>query len=331
MSVFRLIANLSLNTIGFRRGLAEAERGMMGWTQRQAHMIRTHIGGALSVAGVIMGARAIARFASDITDLAEQLGTTVEQLRTMEEVAARAGARIEDLRTFLTQLARVRQAALTGQQESLGLFSALGIGREELLRANVVDLFRKVGAIIRTTDFGPDESALMIKLFGRGGLKALPILRSALLEQPAGAFLRSEDVRAVDEASDRIGGWWRNIRDLATTGVGSLLRMADVAVDFWTDLIMGHRQSADQIAAQQPVERRPARIPWEALRGRQPPATIEERESARIIGPMLTSLQEVGAMTQQPVIIEARTHTRLLSQIERNTRPESIDAMEEAF
>jgi len=158
---------------------------------------------------------------------AKQIGVTTEFLSEMEHAAKISGATQEDIMTGIKRLSKSASDASYGLETYVRSFNALGISVVDN-RGKLKDseaLFMEVAEAISKVENDTQKAALAQELFGRGGLRLIPMLNMgasgiAKLRREAKALGISLDKDAAEGSENLIDSITRlkgSLRGLAIT------------------------------------------------------------------------------------------------------------------
>lgn len=139
----------------------------------------------IAVAGLAAGAALAgviyktAQWGDNIAKSAKQIGVSTEFLSEMEHAAKISGATVEDIMLGTKRLSKAMSDASYGLETYTRSFDALGINirdSEGKLR-DVEDILPEVADRFKALENDTQRSALAQELFGRGGLRLIPLLK----------------------------------------------------------------------------------------------------------------------------------------------------------
>lgn len=197
------------------RSTKDAERRMKAFkknvadTARQAAIAFTAFSGAVAV-----GLNKALKDADDFAKTSQQIGVSVEALSGLSFAAGQAGTDVESLTKGMGRLSRVTKDAATGLKTAVRPFEQLGIefqNADGTLRATE-DLLLDVADKFSTMADGTTKAALAQELFGRAGLKLIPLLnegRGGIEELTAqaerlGLVMDTQTARAAEVFNDNL-------------------------------------------------------------------------------------------------------------------------------
>ena len=172
-------------------------------TARRTQQQMTALGGALRGAlgaAVFAGAtagfrnlgRSSAQLGANLVETSRQLGVTTEQLQLFGRVAEGDGVAIRDFENSLRQLNRRLGESALGEGEYIEAFERLGIALRDASgqTRGTIDVFLEAADAIAELPTAADRAIAAYELFGRQGIRLLPILQGGreALEAQADSF-----------------------------------------------------------------------------------------------------------------------------------------------
>lgn len=201
--------------VGFdvdKRSMAGAENAIDTVKKAGAKLIELFAGPALAY-GLQRIVSTAVEIGSRLNDTAEQLGFSTTGLQQMQFAARMAGVRAEQFSAGMSQLSRQLFAAGEGSKEARKFFREFGIdvfdSSHKLKSAEAV--LGDVADAIQREPVEAKKAGIALKMFGRAGLKLLPILKDGRkgLEEQARALDRiggpitAETIKALDDLGDQ--------------------------------------------------------------------------------------------------------------------------------
>lgn len=154
--------------------LEDISNRMEGFRRAGAWMTAT--GAAIN--GTLFGAAAAAaKFGSEMWDMSSRTGVSTVALSKFKYAAEQTGASLPDVETGLKRMARVALDASRGLKaptatlEALGVTATLANGK---LKSSE-KLFVEIGTALRNVKNETERAALAQEVFGRGGMRLLPM------------------------------------------------------------------------------------------------------------------------------------------------------------
>ena len=152
--------------------------------------------GTVALAGVGAGiaslGRESAQLGATLVETSRQIGISTERLQLFGRVVEGDGVSVRDFENSLRQLARRLGEASLGEGEYVEAFERLGIALRDATGAtrDVGDVFLQAADAIAALPTQADRAIAAYELFGRQGIRLLPILQqgSAAIQESAEAF-----------------------------------------------------------------------------------------------------------------------------------------------
>jgi len=135
-------------------------------------------GGAAVTGTLFAMTKAAAKVGSDLSDVADRTGVSVEALSELQWAAGQTGTDLNGVETALKRLSRNAYDAQRGLVTSQEAFQRLGISAVDAngqLRPTEV-LFNEAGAALAKMENETERSALALTLMGRSGTALLPMM-----------------------------------------------------------------------------------------------------------------------------------------------------------
>jgi hypothetical protein len=230
-----LIAKLGLDQSPFERGLRSAKAKLADFASSGARLL----GGLAVGAGLTSTARSILRFADNLKTSADALTTNVEFLQGFHHAANQAGVGAEAASRGLEHFVRKLGEAIERSPEAIRMFERLGIKILDLQGApkTLEVIFRDVADKIASIEDPAVRVQTAFELFGRGGLRMIPILKdgAAAFDQMANSIdkLSSDEVAKLDKIDKKFDEFVTRLKvKLGKEGVVFLDFLADPSTAF---------------------------------------------------------------------------------------------------
>lgn len=189
MDVFKLAAQLTLNSDGFDRGVKGAEKsgkGLAASLEGTFSKIKKFAAGAISVVALKKGfdavmdlANATADYGDKVDKQSQALGLSRKAYQEWDYILGQNGASIDSLGISMKTLNALVLDAAAGGKESKTAFAQLGLGIHEIEKLNPEEQFEAVVRAFQKMPAGAQKSALAVKIFGRNGMSLLPLLNQS--------------------------------------------------------------------------------------------------------------------------------------------------------
>jgi methyl-accepting chemotaxis protein len=234
-----------LCSFGYEIDHAELSKGEAGIN----HMVESigalgrHIGEAFAAYEIKEFVQKTVEGALQLNHAAIIAGTTAEKLQSLQFAAEASEVPVEALSMGLMRLQRAMFASGNGAMGAGSAFKALGLDQKDLKTMDSTQAFVQVAQAISEVKNPAEQTALAMKVFGRGGAQLLPLLKEgkegiaklrgevvALGGGYSGQYL--ENSKKYKEETVRLGMAWRSFSVLLTD------RLVP-AMTWVTDKIMG--------------------------------------------------------------------------------------------
>jgi hypothetical protein len=234
MAAGSIVIDLLMRTGAFETDTKRAEK-RLNELKKEAQAVGTAIGAAF--AGVGIAAAALVKSSIDAMDqmskLAQQVGTTVENLSALSYAADMAGVNQEQLGSALVKLTKNMSDAANGSGEAVKGFDALGISvkRADGSLKGSDEVLGEVAAKFAGFADGAEKTALAVNLFGKSGAQLIPLLNSGAegIEamkseaEQLGLVLDTDTSRAAEEFNDNLSRMAAAVSGVANRAAGELL------------------------------------------------------------------------------------------------------------
>lgn len=168
---------------------------------------------ALAAASLLAGAAAIKmghdfiEAASNLDDLAEKTGASVEELSKLSQQAYISGASIETVETGLVRLAKALHGSDEEAQGAGKALNALGLKADELKNKDTAQALQIVAVELNKYADGAGKTALALDLFGKSGAQLLPLLKDMANDGALNATVTAKQAAEAEE----LGKAWRRL------------------------------------------------------------------------------------------------------------------------
>lgn len=114
----------------------------------------------------------------NITDVADRVGATTEEIAALYYAADQADVGVEFLDKALAKLNKVLGEAVTGNEEAADSFAQLGLDAGELEKLPLGEAFSKIADAIKALPTPARQTAAAMAIFGKGAADLLPMLNA---------------------------------------------------------------------------------------------------------------------------------------------------------
>lgn len=213
MSLFDLVAKLTLDQSGYEQGLKEASgsaskfASAVGTGLKAGATAVAALGTAVAFAGnsFVKQAGEVASYGDHIDKMSQKIGISAEAYQEWDAVLQHSGASIDSLQPAMKTLA-------TAAQNGSDAFEKLGISQEEVASLSAEDLFSKVISGLQSMGESTERTALASKLLGRGATELGALLNTSAEETQAmknrvkelGGVLSNDAVKAAAKYKDQL-------------------------------------------------------------------------------------------------------------------------------
>lgn len=244
MSLGTLTIDLAANVAGLESDLGKAQRV---FDKNARDFQRTAAGIAKVTAGVsaaiAVGFAAMVKSSIDtadsLTDVSESSGIAVEKLSELKLATDIEGIALEQVSASLNKFSKTVNDAADGAGAGADSFKALGVsvrGSDGALKDNYT-LIEEVAEALSMMENGAQKTALAQELFGKSGVKLLPILnggRQGLQEfskeaERMGLIISTGTAKSAGEFNDNLTRLRLSLTGLSTVVAGEV---ADDLADF---------------------------------------------------------------------------------------------------
>ncbi len=219
---------------------AEAMAADIGKVGRQMTLMGAAMLGAIGGTAMKMG-----EFASDITKMAKQTGTSTEDFQRLKFAVEQNEGSVENLVMGMTKLRKIMVDASQGSKAAQDTFARLGIayrnsdGSIRSVNSVLLDL---ADVIAKSPDDIETMSEALEALGLRGGRELVPLLRQgrAEIEKTMAAtpkIVSDEALNKLKDFNDRIDAVKTQLMATLAEGIQPLLPYLDRFIKFITDLI----------------------------------------------------------------------------------------------
>jgi hypothetical protein len=150
MALLSFMARLGLDATGFEKNMAKANSQVENFSGKTLGALKASLASAFAVAVIIEKFKDAINYAGELTDQMKRLGVSSEFLQGWAHGLELAGAKAEDLTSFLEKLAVSREKALGGDSGALGSFAGLGVSLKDIESTDLEGLARKIAKVFTT-------------------------------------------------------------------------------------------------------------------------------------------------------------------------------------
>ena len=201
-----LITKLSLDGVGFQRGLQQAGKSADSFGQKITSGLKGQIAGAFAVGSVLAFARATFNAAGNIKDMADRLQINTDRLQEFEAAAQNSGIKFTAVEQAITHLfAGIEE----GSKDAASGLKRLGLNVDDIQEMKFDDALGLIQQKLLDVEDASRRASIELELFGKkGGLKFGQILA----EPPSGRTkFTPETLENIDVIETAIGNVNRSI------------------------------------------------------------------------------------------------------------------------
>lgn len=187
------------------------------------------LAGALSAKAFVDISKASLDAADSIGKMAQQMGVTVEEASVLEYTLGLADVSAEELATSVKGLNKSLEEAEKPGTAAANAFKAFGLSAKQLQGMNIDQRLKTIADQFSKFADGPEKSAAAVEMFGRSGLKLIPLLNqgaagfeAARVEAERLGIILNKDLTdaadGVNDSFDKIGrtlraAWIKGMQD----------------------------------------------------------------------------------------------------------------------
>lgn len=186
--------------------------------------------GAGIVTPLAGAAKVFADMGSDMVDMSQRTGVSVEALSELGFAAEQSGADLGTLEGSLKKMQKMLFEAASGSQSAQETLASLGLSVAQLSKLSPDEQFKLIADRMSQITDPTLKTATAMAVFGKSGTQLLPMLSSGAkgieeLQQQArdlGLTMATEDAQAAEAFGDRIDVLWKVLKKTVFT-IGSAL------------------------------------------------------------------------------------------------------------
>jgi hypothetical protein len=222
---------LTTKNSGLVKGLAAAEAKLKAFGQgiMAAGGVLTGLGTA-ALSPMIAMSKVFADMGSELVDMSQRTGVSVESLSELGYAAEQSGADLQTLEAAVRRMQKQVSEAAQGSESAIEGFDKLGISVERLASMSPEQQFKLIADRLSQIQDPTLKAAMALELFGKSGTKLLPLIAGGVrgieeLQQQArelGLTMSTEDAQAAEVFGDRMDALWKVLKQASFT-VGAAL------------------------------------------------------------------------------------------------------------
>lgn len=189
MTLFDLVAKLTMDSSGFDKGVRDAENAghnlseKMGNTFNKIEKVAKAVVGGAVVKKVVGTLKELvdetAQVGDKIDKQSQVLGMSRKAYQEWDYILGQNGASIESMGTAMKTLNSLILSGAEGSKESGDALAQLGLHLGELETLSQEGQFEAVVRAFQKMPAGAQKSALAVKIFGKQGMQLLPLLNQS--------------------------------------------------------------------------------------------------------------------------------------------------------
>jgi hypothetical protein len=281
MAIFSLIAKLGLDGSSFETGLKRA--GSMADKFRSS--VGAQLGAALSVAAVVAFTKNMIESADRISDLAEQLNLTTDQIQRLEILAGETGVTFDKFSLTLKKFEEARLKATSGDEDAIKTLKALGLTNKQLYdsQLSTIQGAVKVAEAYKNSGRSAETTAAMTKLYGLE-LKAAGAALADYETTSNRLLISKDDINALAKANTLLDEQLRIVKALAAPAIAAGITATASAIKSITKPVESFDDKLKRATRRAYATQMLKRMPDEAL-ARIVQQRIAEERQIKIEGP----------------------------------------------
>lgn len=203
------------------RGLRAAQRKLQAFGSAVQTLGKGLFGvGAGLAAPMATAAKLFADAGSDLVDMSQRTGASVEALSELGYAAEQSGTDLATLEGGLRKMQKAVVAAANGSDSAVATLSQLGLTAQQLQRLSPDQQFELIADRLSQIQNPAEKAALAMELFGKTGTSLLPLMTNgaegiiALRQQARelGLVMSTEDAQAAEAFGDTLDTLWKVLR-----------------------------------------------------------------------------------------------------------------------
>lgn len=202
MSLFRIVANIGINSSELEAGLKRAQ----SVATSAMNAIGDRVKQAFTAAAIEEFIKKVARAAGEIGDLSDQLSITTDEVQQLQKAADRSGVSFDRYATALNRVRKLKSDFASGDPAAQRTFSKTGLDPN----ASEMDLLRGVGKL---------SDSQVFEILGEKAYRLKNSLSELNNLSPI-ELIRKEDIDAIKSATDGLGDILRVVTAITSKLMG---------------------------------------------------------------------------------------------------------------
>jgi hypothetical protein len=209
--VGQLFVSLGLDAAEYLSGLTRAEHQANEFGRKLGSGIRSAAGLAtaalgavgLSAGGIVAGFTQAIKAAGDFQDIAEQVGSSAEELASLAVAAGTAGTEMSTIAAASVQLTKRLTDTKDASTDTGAAVKALGIDLQSLKAQSSAQQLETVAKALGGFEDGAGKTAVAVALLGKSGAQLLPFLNELGSGVGRVNILTAEQIELADAYADQ--------------------------------------------------------------------------------------------------------------------------------
>lgn len=244
----RAYVELGVDSKALARGLdaASAKLSAFGAAVRQIGVGMIGAGAAI-LAPLGAAAKLFADMGSELVDMSQRTGVTVEALSALGFAADQSGTDLATVESGIRKMQKTLTAAALGSQGAVEALQLLNLTVADLEDLSPDQQFKLIADRLSRIEDPTVRAALAMQYFGKSGTALLPLLANGAagieaLEAQAkklGLVMSTEDAEAAESFGDQLDALGKVLKKLVATIGSALVPILSDAVKWITDIAVG--------------------------------------------------------------------------------------------
>lgn len=236
MGILSMLVKIGVDAVKFETDLKRLQSLGEKFGSSFKSAITSKLGQALSAGAVIGFTKHLMSAADEITDLAEQLNITTDEVQRLQILSGETGVSFEKLTSVLSKFEQARLKATSGDEEAIKTFKSLNFTTEQLNSTQLKSLDGAVKAAEAHKNSGKSAktTAAMIDLYG---LK-LKTAGTALAEYESTAgrdLISKENLDTIAKGNNLFEEQVRHLKALASKPLADGITALADAIKYLSD------------------------------------------------------------------------------------------------
>lgn len=208
---------LGIDDSGFTKGLKAASGKLKAFGSGLSSVGKKFLAIGAGIGGPLLSAaKVFASVGSEMQELSEKTGVSVESLSGLKYAAEQSGVGIDSLAGGFRKMQKFMADAQNGSKENQEELAALGVSMADLKNLSPDQQFEKFADAISNIHDPAQKAAAAMQVFGKGGVDLLPLLEqgSAGIDgfvkhaKDLGLIISGEDAKSAKQFQQSLGDLW---------------------------------------------------------------------------------------------------------------------------